>query len=337
MSKAFLFAVSFMALFCSCDERRGLLPPSGGKLYEALLMGDSADIVKSALQADMPGLPQGEPQFDVSSIDSADFGSTLRTTREIVVVRTSPKLYATVRIRYDRDVWAEPQTVVTVTAPSMRMISDSIGRVAPTLLRLLNTAEMRKSLAMLRDHRNAKAERLVDSMFHVRMWVPLDMVSSRKDRDFVWLSNNSPSVMSNIVVYKAPRHGDPVAQRDSALARNIKGETDRMHIATVARTVAANPDGTVMRGLWEMTGDNMGGPFICRRVRTTEKDDNHDIVVEGFVFAPGKGKRDAMRQMETVLRSISATLRNRSPRGETSQDKASRGETSKTRKANRHN
>ena len=337
MSKAFLFAVSFMALFCSCDERRGLLPPSGGKLYEALLMGDSADIVKSALQADMPGLPQGEPQFDVSSIDSADFGSTLRTTREIVVVRTSPKLYATVRIRYDRDVWAEPQTVVTVTAPSMRMISDSIGRVAPTLLRLLNTAEMRKSLAMLRDHRNAKAERLVDSMFLVRMWVPLDMVSSRKDRDFVWLSNNSPSVMSNIVVYKAPRHGDPVAQRDSALARNIKGETDRMHMATVARTVAANPDGTVMRGLWEMTGDNMGGPFICRRVRTTEKDDNHDIVVEGFVFAPGKGKRDAMRQMEAVLRSISATLRNRSSRGETSQDKASRGETSKTRKANRHN
>ena len=163
------------------------------------------------------------------------------------------------------------------------------------------------------------------------------MVSSRKDRDFVWLSNNSPSVMSNIVVYKAPRHGDPVAQRDSALARNIKGETDRMHMATVARTVAANPDGTVMRGLWEMTGDNMGGPFICRRVRTTEKDDNHDIVVEGFVFAPGKGKRDAMRQMEAVLRSISATLRNRSPRGETSQDKASRGETPKTRKANRHN
>ena len=48
MGKAFLFAVSFMALFCSCDERRGLLPPSGGKLYEALLMGDSADIVKSA-------------------------------------------------------------------------------------------------------------------------------------------------------------------------------------------------------------------------------------------------------------------------------------------------
>lgn len=103
-------------------------------------------------------------------------------------------------------------------------------------------------------------------------------------------------------------------------------------MATVARTVAANPDGTVMRGLWEMTGDNMGGPFICRRVRTTEKDDNHDIVVEGFVFAPGKGKRDAMRQMEAVLRSISATLPNRSPRG-----KASRGETSKTRKANRHN
>ncbi len=304
MSKAILLALSIVLLFSSCDERRGLLPPSGGKLYEVLLVGDSADIVRTALQADMPGLPQSEPQFDVSSVDSAAFGATLRTTREIVVVRTSPRLYSTVRIRYDRNVWAEPQTVVSITAPSMRVVADSIGRIAPTLLRLLNTAEMRKSLAMLRDHRNVKAERLVDSMFHVRMWIPLDMVSSRKGRDFVWFSNGSPSVMSNIVVYKAPRDGDPVAQRDSALARNIKGETDQMHMATVTETVAMNATGTVFRGLWEMTGDNMGGPFICRRVRMPKADPNSDIVVEGFVFAPGKGKRNAMRQMEAVLQSI---------------------------------
>ncbi len=304
MSKVILLALSIVLLFSSCDERRGLLPPSGGKLYEVLLVGDSADIVRTALQADMPGLPQSEPQFDVSSVDSAAFGATLRTTREIVVVRTSPRLYGTVRIRYDRNVWAEPQTVVSVTAPSMRVVADSIGRIAPTLLRLLNTAEMRKSLAMLRDHRNVKAERIVDSMFHVGMWIPLDMVSSRKDRDFVWFSNGSPSVMSNIVVYKAPHDGDPVAQRDSALARNIKGETDQMHMATVTETVAMNATGTVFRGLWEMTGDNMGGPFICRRVRMPKADPNSDIVVEGFVFAPGKGKRNAMRQMEAVLQSI---------------------------------
>lgn len=303
-NKVFLIALSLVMLVCSCDERRGMLPPSGGKLYEVLLVGDSADIVKGALQTDMPGLPQGEPQFDVSSIDSAAFGATLRSTREIVVVRTSPKLYATVRIRRDRNVWAQPQTVVTVTAPSMKTISDSLGRLAPTLLRILNTAEMKKTLTMLRNHRNARAERIVDSLFHMKMWIPQEMVSSRKAPDFVWFSNGSPSVMSNIVVYKAPQHGAPVAQRDSALARNIKGETDRMHMATVAETVAQNSDATVFRGLWEMTGDNMGGPFVCRRVRMAGAGSGCDIVVEGFVFAPGKGKRNAMRQMEAVLRSI---------------------------------
>lgn len=306
-NKVFLLALPLVLPFCSCDERQGLLPPSGGKLYEVLLVGDSADIMKGALQTDMPGLPQSEPQFDVSSVDSAAFGATLRTTREIVEVRTSPKLYATVRIRYDRNVWAEPQRVITVTAPSMRMVSDSISRIAPTLLRLLNTAEMRKSLTMLHDHRNVKAERLVDSLFHVKVWIPLDMVSSRKGRDFVWFSNGSPSVMTNIVAYKVPRHGDPVAQRDSALARNIKGETEQMRMATVTETVTRNATGTVFRGLWEMTGDNMGGPFVCRRVRMPGADPNYDIAVEGFVFAPGKGKRNAMRQMEAVLHSINRT------------------------------
>lgn len=67
-----------LLLLASCDGRGGsMVPPSGGKLFETLLVGDSNDIVKDALQTDMPGLPQREPQFDVSSIDSAAFGSSL--------------------------------------------------------------------------------------------------------------------------------------------------------------------------------------------------------------------------------------------------------------------
>lgn len=296
--------VSVVAVLSSCDGRSGMLPPSGGKLCEVLLVGDSADIVANALQADVPGLPQSEPQFDVSSIDSAAFGATLRATRNIVVIRTSPAVYSSVRIRYDRNVWAEPQLVVTVTAPSMRIVADSIGSLAPTIARLLNASENRKAMAMLRNHRDVKAERIVDSMFHVRMWIPIEMVASRKGRDFLWLSNNSPSLMTNIVVYKARRGGDPLAERDSALGKNIKGETDRMHMATVRPSVAMNTDGTVFRGLWEMTGDDMGGPFICRRVKPADGELAHEVAVEVFVFAPGKGKRNAMRQLEAVLRSI---------------------------------
>lgn len=297
--------VLFLALLLlvSCDDRGGsLLPPSGGKLFETLLVGDSADIIKGALQTDMPGLPQSEQQWDVSSVDASAFGSSLKVTRNIVVVRTSPALYSTVRIRYERNVWAEPQMVVTITAPTARMISDSLSRVTPTLLRLLNRSELGKTRALLRTHRNVKMEQVVDSMFHMKMWIPLDMTASRKGQDFLWLSNNSATVMNNIVIYRTPLGANFIASRDSALGRNIKGETDRMQMATVAETVMQNDEGSLFRGLWEMQGDNMGGPFVSRRLRSA--DGKTLLNIEGFVFAPGKTKRNAVRQMEAVLFSV---------------------------------
>lgn len=294
-------------LLVSCDDRGGsLLPPSGGKLFETLLVGDSNDIVRNALQTDMPGLPQSEPQFDVSSVDSSAFGSSLKVTRNIVIVRTSPVLYSTVRIRYERNVWAEPQIVITLTAPTARMINDSIGRIAPTLLRLLNRSEMGKALSLLRTQRNVKMERVVDSIFHIHMWIPLDMTASRKGKDFLWLSNNSPTIMNNIVIYRTPLRANFIASRDSALGLNIKGETDRMQMATVAETVMQNENGSFYRGLWEMQGDNMGGPFVNRRIKTV--DGKGELNIEGFVFAPGKTKRNAIRQLEAALYSVNRKL-----------------------------
>ena len=307
--------VLFLALLLlvSCDERGGsLLPPSGGKLFETLLVGDSADIVRAALQTDMPGLPQSEPQWDVSSVSDSAFGASLKVTRNIVVVRTSAELYSTVRIRYERNVWAEPQMVVTITAPTARMISDSLSRVAPTLLQLLNRSELGKTRALLRTHRNVKMEQVVDSIFHIKMWIPLDMTASHKGQDFLWLSNNSATVMNNIVIYRTPLGANFIASRDSALGRNIKGETDRMQMATVAETVMQNDEGSLFRGLWEMQGDNMGGPFVSRRLRSA--DGKTLLNIEAFVFAPGKTKRNAVRQMEAVLFSVNKVSEKNKPR-----------------------
>lgn len=51
-----------------------------------------------------------------------------------------------------------------------------------------------------------------------------------------------------------------------------------------------------------MEGDNMGGPFVSRRVKA--RDGKSMLNIEGFVFAPGKGKRNAVRQLEASLLSV---------------------------------
>lgn len=328
----------------ACTGSGGLLPPSGGRLYEVLLVGDREGVVRQMLETDVEGLPQSEPSFDVSAIDSARFNASLRQARNIVIVTVDPETFERPHVGYERNVWAMPQMVVRIGTPSLRALRQYAQGVATTVRTLLNRAEANKTLALLRHKRNANAERMVKRMFGVSIWIPVDMVASKRGQDFVWLSDNGSTTMQNIVIYREHSSeaadersafagnggvGNFVALRDSALRRNIKGETDSMWMTTVAPTVAsrlvfreekdrrfwlrhhdeAHAPMTLYRGLWEMRGDDMGGPFVSRRLVRTDKDGRKTpasgaVVAEGFVFAPGQAKRNAIRRLEAVLYTL---------------------------------
>ena len=106
----------------SCSGDGSLLPKSGGRPYEVLVVsvgsGRGAASVDSVLSLDVPGLPQSEPMFDVSLTDSAHFNQTAKLARSIVVVNVNPHLFTTTRIRYEKNVWARPQIVAYVNAAS---------------------------------------------------------------------------------------------------------------------------------------------------------------------------------------------------------------------------
>ena len=297
--------VSTVIVMTACNEKQGLLPKSGGRLYEVLVVGDTDDIVRNVLEADVEGLPQHEPEFDVSSIDSSQFKATLKLARNLVTVSINPDLYTTTRIRYEKNVYAQPQMVIHISAPSRKSLREDLNAQGKSLLTLLKRAETNATLLQLEHQRNVKAERTIQEKFGHSLWIPMDMLSSKERKDFVWLSNNSPTGMQNIVVYRsrtAKSAHEFVAKRDSVMRKNIKGETDAMHMKTVLKTVRGvkikekGREITIYRGLWEMEGDEMGGPFVSHSIG--------DLTVEAFVFAPGMKKRNKLRQIEAALYTL---------------------------------
>ena len=56
-------------------------------------------------------------------------------------------------------------------------------------------------------------------------------------------------------------------------------------------------------GLWEMTTDMMGGPFVMQAFVNEES--GMVVVVETFVYAPETTKRNLMRNLEATLYTIS--------------------------------
>ncbi len=70
-----LFVVSAM-LLCACDGAVSMLPKSGGRPYEVLVVASGKVVshqLDSVLSQDVAGLPQSEPMFDVSVTDSLHF------------------------------------------------------------------------------------------------------------------------------------------------------------------------------------------------------------------------------------------------------------------------
>ena len=136
------------------------------------------------------------------------------------------------------------------------------------------------------------------------------MRSMKKGRNFVWISDNGAERMQNICVFTIPRDNPTrwVEMCDSTMKANIPGERDDMsfRLCDDGMTIAAlsGRDGkkAMMRGLWQMEGDAMGGPFVS--LSTVDSVNSRVIVAEAFVYAPGTNKRNLIRSAEAALYTL---------------------------------
>lgn len=308
--RGWTLVVAVMALLASCrDGRKALLPESTGRAYEALIVGDSkaTDIVRSVLQEPMEGLPQQEPWFDVSVADSKKLNATLRSARCLIVTTIGENSGNSISVGYD--VYAAPQVVVRIKATSAEQLSRMMRTRATTLRELLTENEMKTARQQLERRHNTEAERTVRQMFGVEMRIPEDMTSSKRGDNFLWLSNNAADGMQNIClyIYKKGIATDGIdwrTLRDSVMAANIPGEEPGMvmRTATEGLTTSSRDGTTICRGLWEMEGDMMGGPFVSLAVADTVR--KHIVVAEAFVYAPSREKRNLLRQTEAALQTL---------------------------------
>lgn len=282
----------------ACNTRPRMLPDSGGRPYQVLLAGDTDSIVYNALCADVPCLPQPEPMFDVSRTTPQNLKGVMLLARNIVVAEINPEKFSRASVVYERNVHAQPQLIVRIAAPSAGSLRSCVQDLARNMAR----HEANAQCETLAQRHNPKMEDEVKRMFGLDMLIPPDMTSYKRGKNFLWISNNSPTAMLNICAY-----GHDLSKRDSVMRVNIKGETDSMYMTTVHdRRTARHPAGNSLadgywRGLWEMRGDAMGGPLVARTLWRARP--RTPITVEGFVYAPGLKKRNLVMQLEAVLQT----------------------------------
>ena len=273
--------VVFLTTGCSGEGRNRQLPASTGQPYEVVLAGDADSIITKILTEDVPGLPQSEPLCDLIQVKRGKVKGSYLMVRTRIVVDIDPR-YKEFSVKKAQDVNASPQLVIHIKAKSVEQLRATLkGKNAEMLRVLINQSELQHLATVIQQSPEKQKE--VKRMFGLNIKIPVSMNANKKAKDFLWISNNASTGMQNLLIFKASNS----EQIDSILKKNMVGETDNMYMSIPQLRE---------RGLWEMVGDAMGGPYVMRR--------KGNIVVIGFVYAPEMKKRNLLKQLEAVLTTI---------------------------------
>lgn len=318
-----LMIIASTLLMSSCKKGGASLftPTSSGLPYEMLVVADDVmwesevgETLKDVLRSDVPGLPQSESYFSVMRVSEPNFDNTMKLLRNIIIVKISD-IYTTPKIKYNYDVYAHPQLVVTIQAPDAQQFITTVENSKETILNLFNNAELNRYVDVMKEKHNARVEETAREKFNLQMWAPQDMKSFKDADSFFWCSKETPTGNQHLVIYSYPYLTKDaftkeyfIAMRDSVMKANIPGAFEDSYMSTDSLTVEVK-DIAVQgaytfeaKGLWRMKGDFMGGPFVSHSMVDTVN--NRVVVGEVFVYEPSKPKKRYIKQMEAALYSM---------------------------------
>ena len=320
----YLSMVLVLTLFSACGGgKKGVFTPtSSGRAYEVLVVVEpglwerpAGRALFDVLDSDVPGLPQSERSFRIMYTAPSNYDATLKLIRNIIIVDVNKDLYTQPKFKYARNVYAVPQSILTIQAPDEVSFEKFVEENKQVIIDFFTHAEMNRQITFLEGKHSNFISQKVDSLFGCDIWVDAELANSKTGDDFFWASTNTGTADRNFVMYSYPYTDKDtftkeyfVHKRDSVMKANIPGFKEGVYMSTDSLLTDVRPINVQnsytmeARGLWRMKGDFMGGPYVSH-TRLDEKN-QRIITAEIFVYSPDKMKRNLVRQMEASLYTL---------------------------------
>ena len=309
---------------------------------DELWEGSLGDSINFYFGSAFPILPQPEPLFDlkhftVEELSSeptrrelkaylviSDLSNTNSPTTEMVIddlgsekVRRSKedKSYNT---NVGRDRWAMDQIVIYLFAHGEMTLKEQLVSKFPAIAKTVQNQyqEQLDATTYLGGNNNIVMNRIREKTGYY-LKVPVDFEIVVDQEDVLWLKRESDNATSNVLIQVVPyRSQDQFAKeniirmRDSLgkalISSTIEGSfmrTNPIDLPVFTQSIQmSNAFAVEARGIWEMEGDFLGGPFLSYLV--LDEKNGKLIFLDAFVLAPSERKRNYMLYLEHILKSL---------------------------------
>ncbi|WP_116125948.1 DUF4837 family protein [Lewinella sp. IMCC34183] len=286
-------------------------------------------------------LPQPEPIFDVRFIEPervvaepawgqlrnyvvlANLSDTESPTTQMVLGDLTDAKIQQIRTEgfgtaVAKNKWATGQQLIYVVGKDQNELLTGLSQVYPGIVKRLQEGEdERLRVTTYFQGTNRRLGDTIRQLVGASIDVPGGYVRvPLESDDVVWLRKEVQGASLNIMLTKAPY--DNQAQLSKEGLKEIRDRIGREYVSSTtdntymkindtdlplfAETTQLNGAFAIEgRGIWEIENDFLAGPFVSYLMNDTTN--NELVLVDGFVYAPGRKKRDLMEEVVQVIRT----------------------------------
>lgn len=314
----------------SCKEgggRKAALQAVTGSVNEILVItpkvrwdGPIGDSIRAYFGQPQMGLPQGEPVFDLISLPMSNFDKTVKAHRNVLIVSLKSSV-DTASITYSDSPWARSQKVFRIVAPTEEAFYKVFDANKEKIMRVFLAAERDRLIDIYKSSPNTKVFDTFRDEYDMLLYCPGGYNINKDTADFVWASYETRVDSRGFIFFEEPY--ESVSQLEyqvildevnEKLKQFIPGPLDStwMALDMVTPMMAANYQyagkhyAWLIKGLWQVENDYMGGPFVLNVV--LDQKNNRVLYMMGYVYAPDGKKRNLLRQVESIVYSMNIDL-----------------------------
>ena len=298
------------ALSCS-DNQQKLLPSSSGNINnisvvtnDELWEGAVGEVIRENFGRPIYGLPQIEPIFSLSHIPSKVFSGFATKSRTILKIDVSENE----GVFNFKNTYASPQRIIQIKANSPDKIIEIINENLNSIYSTMYFNEIQEK--QRRISKNLNKTEAIKNNPGVSLKFPSAYRVAKADTNFVWIRRDTETGSVNLFIHRQTNLTEQsiIEKRDSISKIYIPGPVENTYMSTdliyTPNTQEINMGGKQVfetRGLWEIEGQFMAGPFLNFQIKLGDDD---FIMLDGFVYSPGSTKREYIFELEAIMRSL---------------------------------
>lgn len=311
---------------------------------EMTIESTPGDTLMYYLQAAYPILPQPEPLFSVRvysplQVNSRRERKQLRSY--IIIADMSDKESATAAMvnndlgeenvrnaletkgfgtKIVKNRWADGQILVYVFGKDEDALLENVQKSFPGILQRINEHDSKqiKATAYFQGENKTLQKEILDSLgIKIKLPLKYQKAAFDRERNTYWLRYDYKEYIYNVLIHKEKYTDEKQFTRENLIAmrdtigqlvatetldsRMVVNYTD-LPLYVKGATVNGN-FALEAKGIWEIENDFMGGPFVSYLIHNPNNDEL--VLVDGFLFGPGKKKRDAIQALENIIKTTS--------------------------------